>query len=294
MSSDYIPRLRSELLRAGAQQPSRPLPKPTLRRLRPLAVAAVIVALIATVVLTVPGGSDPEVAADAVQFRYRVEPAAETQATALNLRERLSRLGVRGASVSTTATGVTITAPAAARADIAALTQPGRLAIYDWEESVLGPRGRPEPEDESVTGGENAGQAATLGEREAKARGHAVQTTSGGWYALGDTRALTNAEIAAAEPSTADQASVSLLLTTEGRLALRTLTRDLARRGARLQTNQHLAITLDDRLVSVPYLDWQRAPDGLEDIQIAGSETPHSARRIAAILNAGPLPASLS
>ena len=54
MSSDFIPRLRGELLRAGAQQPSRLRAKPPLRRLRPVAIAATIVALIAVVAVAIP------------------------------------------------------------------------------------------------------------------------------------------------------------------------------------------------------------------------------------------------
>ena len=298
MSSDYVSRLRSELLRAGAPQPARRRAKRALRQLRPLAVAAAIVAIVAAVVLSLPDGTEREVAAGTVRLEYRVQPAAAAEDTALCLRDRLSRLGVEGASVSATATGVTITAPAAARADVAAITQPGAFAIYDWELSVLGPGGQPAPDDASVTGGEDAGHSAAISEREAKARGRAVQAPDGRWFALGDTRVLTNAEVESAEPSTdtmIHEPIVVIHLTAEGQRAFRELTRGLARRGAAVTANQHLAITFDDRLASVPYLDWRRAPDGIGgDVQIAGGLTPQSARQIAAILSAGALPATLS
>ena len=261
------------------QQPSRLRPKRTLRRLRPLAVAAAIVALIVAIAVAFPRGPEPEIAADTVQFDYRVEPAAATQATASNLRERLSRLGVTDAKVATSATGVTITAPAAARADIAALTRPGALAIYDWEVNVLGPGGRPVPEDESVTGGENAGQVGTLSESEAKARGTAFQTAGGGWFALAGVPSLTNPDIAGAATTTDPAVNapvVVLRLTARGRRAFRALMEDVSGRGYRMQRNQHLAITLDDRLLSVPYV----VPlsvltlHALTHVQISGDLTP--------------------
>lgn len=37
-----------------------------------------------------------------------------------------------------------------------------RLQFYDWERNVIGPRGRPAPEDPTVTGGPNAGRAGSL------------------------------------------------------------------------------------------------------------------------------------
>jgi preprotein translocase subunit SecD len=53
---------------------------------------------------------------------------------------------------------------------------------------------------------------------------------------------------------------------------------------------------LDDRIVSVPYIDFRQAPDGLDGsagAQIQGGLTPQTARLTAAVLNTGPLPAEL-
>jgi len=45
------------------------------------------------------------------------------------------------------------------RARFAYLGSRGRLFVYDWEANVLGPRGRPQPNQDSVTGGPDAGDA---------------------------------------------------------------------------------------------------------------------------------------
>ena len=63
-----------------------------------------------------------------------------------------------------------------------------------------------------------------------------------------------------------------------------------------LRTAQHLAIVLDDHLASVPFINHQEAPDGIDGrggAQIQGGLTPERARQIATILESGPLPATL-
>lgn len=47
----------------------------------------------------------------------------------------------------------------ATAASVTPLLVTGRLAVIDWEPSVLGPAGRPAPDDAAVTGGEQAGLA---------------------------------------------------------------------------------------------------------------------------------------
>ncbi|HEV2814360.1 MAG TPA: hypothetical protein VGW10_13985, partial [Solirubrobacteraceae bacterium] len=82
-----------------------------------------------------------------------------------------------------------------ARAAIARLTAPGRLAFYDWEANVIGPRGRPAPADREVTGGEAAGDAASITlyeavERAAKrpARSDGDNSHEGLFYVVDDDR----------------------------------------------------------------------------------------------------------
>ena len=155
------------------------------------------------------------------------------------LRERLNAAGIT-AEVTAGDGTLTITAPDTARADVTALTAPGRLAIYDWERSVLGPDGRPAPTDPAVTGGPGAGQAAALTEAEARSRadkrpGARALQADRGWFALGGDAALTNADVASAradEDPAGGGPAVALDLTPAGQQAFTTLTRELAQRGA--------------------------------------------------------------
>ena len=67
-----------------------------------------------------------------------------------------------------------------------------------------------------------------------------------------------------------------------------------ARRATR-QTSQHFAIVLDDRIVSVPFIDYREAPDGIDGAAAHRSRASDAeqARRTAALLSAGPLPGTL-
>jgi preprotein translocase subunit SecD len=325
MSSDYIDRLRDELLRAGASSRSERRSVRVKRALRPLpaVAAAAAVALIAVaLVLAWPADRTErpvQPAGDGVQMSFRLEPsgAAAAERTAQVMRERLAAAGVDDADVSVSSSGgLTVTAPAADRDAVTALAHTGRVAFYDWERSVLGPDGAPAPADPSVTGGPDAGAAAAVTKAEAEARanrspgGRVVRAEAGrseGWFALGGEPALTNADIAGAEP-TVDQAMqepvVVVELTADGQAAFRELTRELARHGeARaaagvddLEAMQHLAIVIDDRIVNVPFIDFRVVPngiDGAEGAQIMGGLTPETARQTAAIVSTGPLPAAL-
>jgi preprotein translocase subunit SecD len=326
MSSDYIDRLRHELLRAGASSRSERRLVRVKQALRPLpaVAAAVAVALIAVaLVLAWPADRTDErpvqPAGDGVQMSFRLEPsgAAAAERTAQVMRERLAAAGVDDADVSVSSSGgLTVTAPAADRDAVTALTHTGRVAFYDWERSVLGPDGTPAPADPSVTGGPDAGAAVAITKAEAEARanrspgGRVVRAEAGrsdGWFALGGEPALTDADVAGAEP-TVDQARqepvVTVELTADGQAAFTELTRELARRGDEraaagvddLEAMQHLAIVIDDRIVNVPYINFRMAPngiDGADGVYIVGNLTPETARQTAAIVSTGPLPAAL-
>jgi len=314
MSSDYIPRLRRELLRAGATKPSRLRWAHPARTLRPLAGVAAVALVVVAVVLAFPRGAEQPsetATANPIELSYRVDPADSASAARV-MRERLAALGVRGASVSASGAVLAITAPDSARADVTALTRSGRFAVYDWERSVLGPRGTPAPADEDVTGGQDAGRAAAVSKAEAGERagdGQVVRAEGGasdGWFALGGKPALTNADIerahAAVDPNTKEPI-VALELTPEGEDAFTALTRAVARRGGEnavpasgLEAAQHFAIVVDDRIVSVPFIDFRQVPDGIDGatgMQISGGLTPETARQLAALLSAGPLNAPL-
>jgi preprotein translocase subunit SecD len=173
--------------------------------------------------------------------------------------------------------GDTVTIPEAAKG----LTAPGNLRIYDWERSLIGG-------DEPV----GAHQAETRG-------GRAVRSEDGrGWFALRGEPALTSAQIASATASSdpmTQQPAVIVQLTPAGQEAFHALTRTLAQRGSG-DDLQHLAIVVDDRVYSVPYVDGRMAPDGIdgaEGMQISGGITHAQARELAAVLNSGPLPGKL-
>jgi preprotein translocase subunit SecD len=212
------------------------------------------------------------------------------------------------ARVAVSGSLLTITAPEGARADVAALTQRGIFAVYDWETSVLGPRGKPAPADAAVTGGRDAGHSAAVSRREAEVRGVAAgfarivradRGAPGKWFALGGDPWMTPACIDGAKPSTDPmngEPIVAIDLTAEGRQAFADLTRRIAHRGADRESNQHLAIVIDDRIVSVPFIDYRREPDGISGangIQIGGGLTDATARTTAAVLDSGPLPADV-
>ena len=86
-----------------------------------------------------------------------------------------------------------------------------------------------------------------------------------------------------------------------GREAFHRVTAAIARRGMAvsdpgMRLNQHFAITLDDRLITVPSIDFTAYPDGLVGklgADIAGGPTRQAARDLAALLRYGPLPAGL-
>ena len=312
MSSDYLSRLRAELLRAGAAEQPRRRRARTVARLRPLAAAAAVAVLVVTVVLALSGERRDEIpvqgSSETATLTYRVQTGDATGAAQI-MRERLNAAGIT-AEVTVGDRTLTIAAPRAAHTAVTALTAPGRLAIYDWERSVLGPDGRSAPTDPAVTGGPGAGQVAALTEAEARSRAdkrpgaRAVQAETG-WFTLGGDAALTNADVASAraEEDPAGGPAVALDLTPAGQQAFTTLTRELARRGAEqsgsgdpLQTSQHLALVLDDQIISTPFINWREAPvgiDGADGAHMAGLRTLDHAQQTAVLLNSGPLPAIL-
>ena len=316
MSSDYIDRLRHELLRAGAStQPARRRPARFRRALPTLVTAGAVAAVAAALMLTWPAvGPDQQPAEQGADVTYRVEPAGAAETTAEVMRQRLDDAGVADASVAVAGDSLTVTAPPAASEAVAALTAPGRVGFYDWERSVLGPGGRPAPADPDTTGGEDAGRGAAVTRAEAEARaaaapdGRVVRSEDGeGWFALGGAPALTEADIARAEPSVdpaIDEPIVVTDFTPRGQAAFSELTRDVARRGARLaepgaglEANHHLAIVVDGRIVSVPFISFRDVPDGIDGArgaQIVSNLTEESARWMASVIDSGPLPGTLT
>jgi hypothetical protein len=126
-----------------------------------------------------------------------------------------------------------------------------------------------------------------------------------GYYVLNDDPALVGSDIT--DPTEAQnmpggQPSVAFKLTASGQAAFARVTKLLAQRGARStpasgQPNfQHIAIVLDNGVVSVPSIDFSQYPDGIQasvGSQIAGGFPTAAARVLASLLAAGPLPVAL-
>ncbi|HEX8123280.1 MAG TPA: hypothetical protein VF549_18655 [Solirubrobacteraceae bacterium] len=286
------------------------------------------------------------------------------------LRERATAFGLLIA-VRATRDGRVVAESAAERADAARraidqLIAPGHLAFYDWERNVIGPQGRPAPNDPAVTGGTSAGQTGGIPLAEAVARaarrpavedgdnshegrwyaldrrrhrasgpyatadeaanagpGRPVEVQPGTvivraeqrefsdpttdlWFVLNDDVALDEDDILDPEqafdegPGGGGQPMVAFRFTEDGREAFERITRTIAERGAREQlpgtdavsAAHHFAIVLDDAIVSVPYIDFQHNPAGIDasnGSQIEGGFTVDSARAIASLLKADPL-----
>jgi len=89
--------------------------------------------------------------------------------------------------------------------------------------------------------------------------------------------------------------------TATGRHAFEGLTKAVARRGSLLSSpgqslNQHFAIVLDNKLITVPAVDYKQYPDGIngnDGAAIGGNFTTQSARDLAILLHYGALPVVL-
>jgi SecD/SecF fusion protein len=103
-----------------------------------------------------------------VELIYEAQETKETPITpeAVDLaievmRKRIDQLGVAEPEIQRTGDRqISVALPAVDNLE-EAIKQVGtvaQLAFYDWEVSVIGPEGKPEPENPSVTGGQAAGQ----------------------------------------------------------------------------------------------------------------------------------------
>jgi SecD/SecF fusion protein len=318
-------------------------------------------------------GAKVAAAKNAVRLTYRGDGDIAADVPLLCGRLRALKLGSRALSVSRGRIVIVV-----ARKDIAAVaavTRTGRLGFYDWEANVIGPSGKPAPDDPDVTGGAGAGSAGSLGYYDAVLRAskppsdvegrgsryYAVDPRSrkvfgsgaatraqalapvpagergrakvrviksgtlllrgeqlppvqdpalGPYFVLRDRVALRGAGIRDPQqrfdqgPGGSGAPIVTFEFSARGAAAFQKLTRTLARRGSErtvpsgqsADANQHFAIVVDDRIVSVPYIDFRHNPDGIDGAggsQISGGFTIASARQLASVLSAGPLPVAL-
>ncbi|MEJ7797706.1 MAG: protein translocase subunit SecD [Solirubrobacteraceae bacterium] len=115
-----------------------------------------------------------------VELIYEAQPTKATPVTpeavdrAIDvMRKRIDQLGVAEPEIQRTGERqISVALPAVD--DLAeAIERVGtvaQLAFYDWEVSVVGPSGKPEPEDPTVTGGSQAGQIGAISLYEAVLR----------------------------------------------------------------------------------------------------------------------------
>ena len=139
--------------------------------------------------------------------------------------------------------------------------------------------------------------------------GQNTGASAGSWYVLRDDVALRGEHIVNPRqrhdegPGATGEPIVTFDFTAEGGAIWQRLTRELADRGSRIaaprdgvEGNQHLAIVVDDALVSVPFVDFRANPDGIDGragTQISGGFTIAVARQLAVMLAGDPLPAPL-
>ena len=334
-----------------------------------------------------------------VELTYQAQPTRSTPVTeeALDqaigvMRDRIDQLGVAEPEIQRTGDNqISVALPdvdnlAEAIKQVGTVAQ---LAFYDWEVNVIGPSGKPEPEDPNVTGGSAAGQVGALtlydavlraSERPAKVepnnsredslfypvdpkskkvfgsgtgdsvrygeptRPEALETVpralrdtakiyevkpntvivhaeeqdssdderSDRWFVLQDDVALQGKEIKNPEQQFNQGGggngapNVTFEFTDKGRKIWQDVTREIAERGSRsvgvlpgqtaADANQHFAIVLDDQLISTPFIDFRRNPDGIDGrtgSQIEGGFTIQTAQELARFLKTGALPLKL-
>jgi preprotein translocase subunit SecD len=128
------------------------------------------------------------------------------------------------------------------------------------------------------------------------------------WYVVRDRPVLTGHDITGSRvrvDASTGTPTVVVRFTPAGQQAWRAATRRLAERGrarsrpadAGPAAYQHIAIALDHRLLTVPYIDFRQHPAGLDPrngMQIGGGLTPAGARTLVALLESGVLPVRLS
>jgi SecD/SecF fusion protein len=122
------------------------------------------------------------------------------------------------------------------------------------------------------------------------------------FYVLKDHVALFGNEITNPQQSTDQSGSpdVTFSFTANGQKAFQSVTAQIAHRGDRVsglgqQLNQHFAVALDNKLITVPQIDFKTYPDGIQGggADITGGFTIQSAQDLATQLRLGALPINL-
>ena len=324
-----------------------------------------------------------------VELIYEARPTKQSEVTpeAINraidiMRERVDSLGVAELEIQRFGgQQIQVSLPDVTNAERAEqqVGQVAQLFFYDWEPNVMGPGCRPDPTNQQLTGGSQAGnptfgislyeavrRAAQCEPRNPDTATHEgryylldtknervlagpeenrrdlfidqptdrptadqevvqipegtvivraevpdeVETKPDRWYVLNDDPALRGTDIKNPEqnfdngPAGTGGPIVTFDFTKRGREIWQEVTREIAQRGQAnqvpgadpLASAQHFAIVLDDELISVPYIDYQQNPDGIDGAngsQIQGGFTIQSAQNLANLLRTGALPIRL-
>ncbi len=123
------------------------------------------------------------------------------------------------------------------------------------------------------------------------------------FYVLKDHTSLVASDIAKPRQSkdNGGNPDVTFSFTPRGRKAFQRVTQTIARRGNLVSgpgqiLNQHFAVALDDKLITVPQIDFNTYPDGIRGdngADITGRLTTQSAKDLATQLRLGALPINL-
>lgn len=355
--SDYFDRVERQLVRRVETG----LPRRSRLRVASghLAVAAAVLVVIVVVgVFLVAHGGTPRVpvgpaAASGVGITLTPAPAAAggtINRTVQILRARLAA-AVPGARVSSAGGRIVVRMPTASRsvrAEILALTAPGRLEFYDWEADAVTPSGKSvasrlparDPAALEISQGSGGAPPGALGaggmtvqqvlaltaklgtgapRRTEYVDGLELQVPAGfvvlqasgsgsrdpGVYVLRNRPAITTDAIDNPHRTVDGNTGapdVEFGFTAVGRRGFQVLTATVARRGSRVSglgetLNQHFAIAVDNKLLSVPFIDSRQYPDGIKGdngADVVAGFTTQSAKNLAILLRYGPLPVNLT
>lgn len=262
-----------------------------------MAVAGTL-AIAAVLVVSLPRGADAPAPSGGITLVADAGTVTVTDArlrdTARTIERRARIMDVDGVRADVVDGAIVLRLPGDAEPGLlTSLTARGEFAMYDWAAQVVdrGDGGSPTP---PATGpGETV-----IGVQESAAR-----TTRTRYYLVRGAPALTNADIAEVslldDPmTTTPRPIVAATLTPGGQRAFHELTRTVAQRGAIQQKLFSFAIVLDGVLLVRPTIDPQDLPDGISggafQFSAEGPASPAPARALAAQIQEGPLPLTLT
>ena len=286
---------------------------------RSVTIGIVVLAVLAWSRLSDDEGCRDDVA-DAAGIRLTYEAqgspsAAQVRAAADDLCARVEGLGDERPAVAIEDGRIVVVMPKGTPDGLIDFVgAPGRLAFYDWEPVLLDEECRADANVNFIDRSPIVGRArATKLARKCEARlvrqerSQPSAPEPDAWWIVRGEPVLDGDDIVDPvqdlDPQT-HEPIVAMEFTDEGRRRFAEVTRGVAERGADnalpgVPANQgahHFAITLDDELVSTPFIDYAENPDGIDGetgVQISGGFTEDSARVLARLLELGPLPVEL-